>query len=171
MNNALTFAVLMGFLSCNLSACSGTSRPASGEDSGLREFVFTTIYSPRFSVQHYALKYDQDGQLLLERADRGPAVTIYRVPDEVAARVDEMVRTYKLKKLKHSYKPLVRVLDGKSWTFKVKYKDASIYSGGENAWPSSKLMDGINAIRAYLDEVIAGCSEEDIIGQRDYLDR
>lgn len=64
----------------------------------------------------------------------------------------QIIETNKMYKYKDSYRPMVRVLDGWSWTFTAVFSDGtSISSHGSNAGPSD---DGLQEIRELMQELI-----------------
>ena len=91
-------------------------------------------------------------------------MTVLKAPGEAFDTIDSLVRSTRLRKLKESYRPPFRVLDGWSWHLSIRWEEGSIYSGGHNARPKPKLKDGIDAINAYLQTLVDGAAPEDILG-------
>ena len=64
----------------------------------------------------------------------------------------QIIEANKMYKYKDSYRPMVRVLDGWSWSFTAVFSDGtSISSHGSNAGPSG---DGLQEIRELMQELI-----------------
>lgn len=64
----------------------------------------------------------------------------------------QIIEENKMYKYKDSYRPMVRVLDGWSWSFTAVFSDGtSISSHGSNAGPSD---DGLQEIRELMQELI-----------------
>lgn len=64
----------------------------------------------------------------------------------------QIIEANKMYKYKDSYRPMVRVLDGWSWSFTAVFSDGtSISSHGSNAGPSD---DGLQEIRELMQELI-----------------
>ena len=118
--------------------------------------------------EYYKLERTEENGVTLSWAKRNSDITVLRVSDEAAGKVDAMVDEYKLQNLKNLYQPPFRVLDGFQWSLYIRYDKGGISSGGDNAWPGSPQKEGIKAVNAYLDTLIEASGEEDIIEVKSY---
>lgn len=74
--------------------------------------------------------------------------------EDVLGKIDSIVISKKLYRLKERYLPPVTVYDGYSWSIRFSYQTNSVYSSGCNAYPSQKHREAIRAINDYLESFI-----------------
>lgn len=105
----------------------------------------------------------EDGTLLLKYSKYSNDIKVYHAPADALEHIGSLVREYRLYNLKDSYQPPFQVYDGYSWHVEVSYDKASIWSGGNNARPSSRHEEGLDAINAYLDGIMEAAGEDGVI--------
>ena len=129
-------------------------------------FGCATQPAPKGLLNYY--EYQETGTVMppleyirVERTDEGIRMDYSRfgeeqkvvlLPDGAMEHIDSLFREYGLKKLKESYRPRVQILDGTMWHVYFGYEENPISSGGSNAWPPKRQMEGISAINAWLKE-------------------
>ena len=70
---------------------------------------------------------------------------------EAMQRFHQIIEEEKMYKYKEVYRPLMKVLDGKRWSFKMEFSDGTIISShGENASPSGEGLKRINELMQEL---------------------
>ncbi len=75
-----------------------------------------------------------------------------KLDGEVMKRFRQIIEEEKMYKYKERYLPMIKVLDGWSWTFEASFDDGSkIQSHGSNARPKD---EGLERIRELMDELI-----------------
>ena len=75
-----------------------------------------------------------------------------KVDTEMMKHFRQIIEDEKMYQYKESYRPMLEVLDGWSWTFRARFSDgSSIYSSGSNASPKG---DGLRRIRDYMQELV-----------------
>lgn len=98
------------------------------------------------------VKQDSTGAYVLRamRESRGPLYE-KKVDAAVIQKFRQIIEEEKMYKYKEVYTPMMRVLDGWSWSFSAKFSDGTVISAhGENATPKG---DGLARIRNYLTEL------------------
>ncbi len=138
----------------------------------IKEYEYSYSGTMMWYITWYKIEKGEDGHLrLLYSHDCDPKITIYKCPDDALSKIDGFVRQYKLWNLENSYTPKFEILDGYMWHTSIVYEDASISTGGSNAWPPKKLAAGLASIEAYVQSIIDASKEEDIIGTDDHNNR
>ena len=75
-----------------------------------------------------------------------------KIDAEDVQKFRDIIKEEKMYKYKERYLPLMKVLDGWSWSFTARFSDGStISSYGSNARPKD---DGLDRIRGYMEELI-----------------
>ena len=75
-----------------------------------------------------------------------------KLDGEVMKRFRQIIEEEKMYKYKERYLPMIKVLDGWSWTFEASFDDGSkIHSHGSNARPKD---EGLDRIRQLMEELI-----------------
>lgn len=75
-----------------------------------------------------------------------------KVDAEVMGHFRQIIEDEKMYQYKESYRPMLEVLDGWSWTFRARFSDgSSIYSCGSNARPKG---NGLDRICGYMQELV-----------------
>lgn len=97
-------------------------------------------------------------------------VLIVRAPADIFQQIDKEVKKAHLERLKSRYKPLLRVLDGTTWSIDIHYHDRHVSSHGHQAWPDKKRREGIDAINALLQDLANNARGDDILGEGEYDD-
>ena len=142
-------------------------RPNSGNkfyDTTPESYYYQYSGMMAYPIVSYEVKAAEDGTITLSYSKDGPDVTIYKAPADLLQKIGETVREYKLYKLKRSYQPSMEILDGYGWSIAIAYGEDAIFSGGSNAWPDSKLSEGINKINVMLQSLVDNAGQDDIIG-------
>ncbi len=163
----IIFSVIMfGFL---LSACGAvTPRQFAGTPELYEYNHNSTMMWP---TKWYCVEPDTTGRLLLKTSSQDSEIRVYAAPADCLERIGAIVRKHKLWKLKNSYTPPVHILDGYMWGIRIGYEGDTIYSGGSNAMPSGKLLEGISAINGYLQGLLDAFGEEDLLRLESHVDR
>lgn len=117
-------------------------------------------------VKWYEVQKEDDGTVTLSYASGSSTATVYKAPADLLQKIGATARQYKLHKLSSSYRPVMEILDGNSWSMHISYPEGSISSGGSNAGAGKKLMSGIATINQNLQSLIDNASPEDVIGER-----
>ena len=74
-----------------------------------------------------------------------------KIDAAVIQKFRQIIEEEKMYKYKESYRPMMEVLDGWSWSFEAKFSDGTkIYSHGSNASPRG---DGLERIRGLMTEL------------------
>ena len=121
-------------------------------------------------VKWYQVIRSKAGDLELKTSEHNDEILVYNAPEECLEKIGGLAKEHKLWKLKSSYTPPMLVLDGYSWHLGISYKDDSIWSGGNNAWPDSKLWEGVSSINQYLQGLIDEAGEEGIVRRESHWD-
>lgn len=122
-----------------------------------------------YPIDWYRVETAEDGTVRILSAHDNGEILIVRGPEDIFRRIDELVRKYRLNKLKSRYKPLANIKDGKSWSVSINYPDDNgIYSRGYHSWPREELWKGVEAINQLLKDLSEAAAEEDILGHEDY---
>ena len=138
----------------------------------IKEYEHSYSGTMMWYITWYRIEKGEDGKLrLMYSKDCDPEITIYKCPDDALAKIDGFVREYKLWKLDNSYTPKFEILDGYMWHTSIVYEDASISTGGSNAWPPKNLQAGLSAIESYVQSIKASATESDIIGTDTHQNR
>ena len=131
----------------------------------IKEYVYSYSGTMRWYITWYRIDKGEDGKLrLLYSKDCSPDITIYKCPEDALKKIDGFVRQYKLWNLKNSYTPKFEILDGYMWHTSIRYEDASISTGGSNAWPPKNLSAGLAQIESYVQSIIDSAGPDDVIG-------
>ena len=163
MKCLIALSLMAALFSCKDPFSNKRVKEASPET--IREYEYAYSGTMMWYITWYKIEKGEDGHLrLLYSRDCDPAITIYKCPDDALGKIDGFVRQYKLWKLENSYTPKFEVLDGYMWHTSIRYEDASISTGGSNAWPPAKLQAGLSAINAYVKSIIDSATASDIIG-------
>lgn len=117
----------------------------------------------RDPIDWYSVRTEEGVGVTISYSHDGPEITVIKAPEGLLEKIGEIACSSKLYKLKASYRPKLEVLDGYGWFMSIRYKDDSIWSGGSNAWPPSKLWGGIAAINQLVVKAIENASGEDIL--------
>ena len=138
----------------------------------IKEYEYSYSGTMMWYITWNLIERGEDGKLRLLHSEQcSPEITIYKCPDDALAKIDGFVREYKLWNLENSYLPKMEVLDGYMWHTSIRYEDASISTGGSNAYPPKKLAAGLSAIESYIKSIIDSATEADIIGTDNHFDR
>lgn len=144
----------------SLFACGSPKPSFYDQDPVSYEYSYNATMA--YPIKWFSVKAGDDG-ILLKYSDGDNEIRVYRAPEDVFARIGEIVRTTKLYKLQESYRPAMQVLDGYRWSLEILYPDDSIYSHGSNARPSSDLREGIEKINEYLESIVEAAGDEGVI--------
>lgn len=98
-------------------------------------------------------------------------ITVIRIDEDILAQIQDIVSGHRLWRLKDSYTPVARILDGYMWHVDIRYEGSSITSGGSNARPSGRLREGIESINALLRSLADNHSPDDLLGTEKHYDR
>lgn len=136
------------------------------------EKVEGRVISLEYRVQGMAscpqtyIKMDvSDNVLRLAYSQYSNEIQVFRAPENLPEKIDEIVKRYRLHRLKERYQPVFEILDGYSWHLNIRYENGHIYSGGNNAWPSKKQREGLDQLVSLLEETVKSLSEDDLIGK------
>lgn len=102
----------------------------------------------------YQLVVDASGTQRLNYSKRDGVIHTVLLQEDSLDNVDKLLKKYSLYRLKDSYTPWKKILDGKHWSVRFDFQSDSICSRGSNAYPPLKLNSGINAINSYLESLI-----------------
>ena len=161
MKTLLALSLLFGLLACGKERPQGACRMYEYGYSGMRAYP----------IRYYCVEKNADtGEVTLAWSADDPDVKVIRVDPGLPGRIDAVVRAHKLWRLKDAYRPPVRILDGNTWSLRIRYEQNGIYSHGSNAWPGARLRDGIDTVNAMLQELIDAAGEADIIDIQPYRD-
>ena len=111
-------------------------------------------YRSGWPTVSYQLVLSASGTQTLNYSKCDGVVHAVVLQEDALGKVDQLFRKYRLGRLNESYRPLMRILDGKHWSVRFSYQSDSISSRGSNAYPPRRLRSGIDAINAYLDSLI-----------------
>ena len=152
-------------LMATLSFCSPFGVKSAGRNDKPEGPVVSYEYSydgtMMYPLEFICVERSGSGTLQLLYSGGGAEITVYSLPEEAPERIGALAAEYKLHRLKESYRPRMRILDGYMWHCRIRYGKGVISSRGSNARPPRALKDGIDAINAYLREQTR---EENIIG-------
>lgn len=141
-------------------------------DGPARSYEYQHSGTMRYPITFYEVERDSTGTVCIAWSeDHSPDIRVIRGPEDFFSRVDEIVAQYKLHRLKNSYRPRMRVLDGEMWHAYIRFANNSISTGGDNAYPPADLMAGIQAINGYIRSLIDASGEGDVIATRSHDDR
>lgn len=160
----LILATMFGFL---FSGCGANGRPQFYDGVPVL-YEYSHDVCMMYPDRYYKVFTREDGTVCIGVCTGRADVTVYRAPADALEVIGELVRKHRLYKLKESYRPPFEVLDGYMWHLAIRYDGGSIWSGGANALPDSKLQQGIVAINQYLEEHIASCGEDDVLDTVDF---
>lgn len=149
MIRILALTIMLSLFSCS-------SKPAGDFSS----YEFRKNGTRAFPEENYRLYRSESGDFLIDVEVDFDVVKTYPAPVNLPEKIDSIVTKYKLWRLKEHYKPPFQVLDGYSWTMRIRYEEGSIYSGGFNAWPRNKMRDGIQEINALISEALPKLPEQ-----------
>ncbi|MBR6002577.1 MAG: hypothetical protein IK045_06920 [Bacteroidales bacterium] len=107
-------------------------------------------------IVSYELVRSASGKQTLSYSHNDGVIHSVVLQEDALDKIDLMARRGRLCRLKERYTPLMRILDGYTWSLRISYERDSISSHGNNAYPSHRKWDVIEAINAYLEELIAG---------------
>lgn len=116
-----------------------------------------------YPLEYYRLETTEEGVARLGHSKGENEIIWIKVDQEVFDTVADLIRQYKLYKLKRDYEPPFEVLDGRSWYLHANNGKDGFSSSGYNAWPPKKLREGIDAVNAYLKSLIDAATPDDII--------
>ena len=169
MKRLLAMSLVAALFSCGSGRDNREIKRVPGET--IKEYVHSYSGTMMWYIDWYKIDHGEDGKLRLSYSHEGPEITIIRCPEDALGRIDGFVREYKLWRLKNSYVPRMRILDGYMWNTNIKYEGASIYTGGSNAWPPKRLSAGLSAIESYVRSIIDASGPEDVIGTDSHMNR
>ena len=125
-----------------------------------------------YPVTYYRVNRGPAGDVKIAwSADNEPDIRVIRGPEDFFDRVDAIVKEYRLYKLKRSYLPTMEILDGYMWHAAIEFEGSYLSTGGSNAWPPSRLNEGIYAINGIISQCIDASTAADIIDRRSHNDR
>ena len=107
-------------------------------------------------IVSYELVRSASGEQTLSYSHNDGVIHSVVLKEDALGKIDLMAKRGRLPRLKERYTPLMRILDGYTWSLRISYERDSISSHGNNAYPSHRKWDVIEAINAYLEELIAG---------------
>lgn len=117
------------------------------------EYRYSTCM--QYPARYYQVKKDSDGIVKIScMKNCEPDVYEINGSEDVLERIAAITAQYKLHKLSKSYYPRMTVYDGYRWDLNISFEKGSISSGGTNADPEDKLMEGIDSINSYLQSLI-----------------
>ena len=125
-----------------------------------------------YPVTFYRVDRDSTGTVRISWSkDNEPDITVIRGPEDLLEKIGAIAAAHKLHRLKNSYWPRMEILDGHGWHMYLRYAKNSTSSGGSNAWPPEKLLNGISSINGCLRGLIDASTEADVIGHDSHADR
>ena len=145
----------MGFITCmigglfSLIGCSTKSMP----DGKLISLRYVSSGTMARHIFEGTVEQDSSGVFVLKamKENYGPMFE-KRITAEDMAHFRKIIEDEKMYQYKESYRPMLEVLDGWSWTFRARFSDgSSIFSSGSNASPKG---DGLRRIRDYMQELV-----------------
>lgn len=154
----------------NIEMLSVKKAVPAGTGAPVTYYEFMYKNSRAYPILFIRLERTEDGVARLGYSDGNNDITWIRVGDEVFQTVGDMIRQYKLRKLKRDYMPRFDIRDGNSWHLYAGMGKDSVSSSGYHTWPSDKLRAGIDAINGYLGDLVKGASEEDILEVTQHYD-
>ncbi len=131
----------------------GCSFMKSMPDSELISVEYTRSGTMAGYVYEGRVKVDSNGSFKLQamKEDNGLLYEKIIGKDEMQ-KFRQIIKDEKMYKYKEKYMPMLKVLDGWSWSFKAGFADGtSISSSGFNASPKSK---GLQVIKDYMKELV-----------------
>ena len=163
----LTVIVLLSLIAPIASAC--PTQKVKGE---LVYYEYRRQGDHLWIHEYYKLMRLDDGTPVLKYSHHGPIAKVIRVPEEAFPMVADMVRKYKLRRLKYDYTAPLEILAANTWNLWVMYDGGCISSGGFNGGrPPRRLDAGIEAVNAYLHSLTDNAADEDIIGYENLRER
>ena len=111
-------------------------------------------YRSGYPTVSYQLVMSASGTQTLNYSKRDGVIHSLVLQEDALGKIDLLMKKYRLYRLKESYRPRMKILDGKHWSVRFSYQSDSICSRGSNAYPRARLRSGIDAINAYLDSLI-----------------
>jgi len=142
---ACMFSGLIGLLGCSLTK--------SMPDSELVSIEYTRSGTMAGYVYEGRVMVDSNDSFMVQamKEDYG---SLYekKIGKEEMQRFYQIIKDEKMYKYKEKYKPLFKVLDGWSWSFRAAFADGTtISSSGFNARPKS---NGLQVIKDYMKELV-----------------
>ena len=129
------------------------------------EFSYSLLM--RYPEKYYLVERDAEGRVNIAWSEQGEEeIRVILAPEDFLARIHAIVSEHRLHKLRQSYLPRMKVLDGDMWRARIRFDRNSIHTGGSNARPPKELKAGIDAINALIREQIEASTEDDIIDRR-----
>ena len=146
MNKPLLILVMLLSLSC----CA-----AKKPGGPIRSYEYSYNNCMAYPVVSYEVVQGASGAQTLNWSKNDGQIHAIALEEDVLGKIDGIVKKYRLYRLRDHYDPPFDILDGYSWHIGISYSTDGIYSGGSNAWPSRRHTEGISAINAYLESLIA----------------
>lgn len=166
MKLLIAFAMMLPLMFPFGTRSSGSNPKPEGH---ARSYEYVYSGTMMYPITFYDVRRDEAGAVRITfLEDRGTDICVIPGPADFFERVEAIVAEYRLHRLKNSYTPRARILDGHMWHAYIRFERNSISSGGSNAWPPEKLRAGINAINAYVQSLIDASSDADIVSRQDY---
>ena len=145
-------------------------------DGPARAYEYQYSGTMMYPITFYEVERDADGAVRIAYLQEernytnpdGPDMIVIPGPEDFFKQVDAIVSSYKLHRLKGTYTPRARVLDGYMWHAYITFQKNSISAGGSNAWPAEKYWSGIEAINDIIQTAIDASKEEDIVERVPY---
>lgn len=106
-------------------------------------------------IVSYELVRSASGVQTLSYSKNDGVIHSIVLQEDALDKIDLMAKHGRLFRLKERYTPLMRILDGYTWSLRIAYERDSISSHGSNAYPSRRKWDVIEEINGYLEELIA----------------
>ena len=167
MKTLLTLSLMLSMFGCLRMGvkASGSNEKPDGAVIGY-EYKYSGMMM--YPLRWYSVTRDSTGVAQLLYSGGEPDITILRAPEDIFEKIASIAGEYKLHRLRGSYRPRMKILDGYMWHMYIRYEKGSISSGGSNAGAPQKLSAGISAINNYIEALIDAAGEEDVIGHDDH---
>lgn len=123
-------------------------------EGAFKYYEYRSSTMREYPHEYYRLEYTEENVLTLSWSKCNSPEAVIPVPDQVAEEVKALILEYKLYKLKRSYKPPFDVRDGIMWHVYFGIGDGHTSCSADNAWPPTRLREGIEAVNAYLNRLI-----------------
>lgn len=138
-------------------------------DGPATSYEFSYSSTAMYPIEYYHVFRDEDGAVRIAYLlNQDQEVTIIPGPADLFERIDKATADYNLHKLRGTYTPRARVLDGYGWHVYIRFQQKGISAGGSNAWPPEKIYAGVTTINDYICSVIEASSEADVLSRKDY---
>jgi len=163
----LFLAMMLPLLACTPLGTKGSGRNPKPQGP-LQSYEYELVGTMAYPITYYQVERDSAGTVLIAWSADGPEIRLIKGPEDFFDKVGEIVGQYSLHRLKNSYLPRLKVLDGKMWHVCFRFERNSIQAGGSNAYPPDSLWAGISAVNLYIQSLIDASGEEDVVERRSH---